>query len=370
MSGRPEEDGETGPEVDPDVDFDFAEPVLGFRIWALDDDGHLRGAAFDQLWTPGENVAVCRAGKPHPTAPVAGCRCGFNALHARPPKAYQYGPGYVAGAIAAWGEIEWHRTGFRAERACVLGLCWDDFTSEARKRTIERAAKRYGVEVVPQERIVSHAGQFAHSLAPATPPPPKLPRQDAPVAEADPLSTGRPGARGYWIGRHVLVERRSRELSIGLAPALAHRIRRDARIVSVAAGERVAEGDAVAVLYTPSGSFSIDAPHAGTVLVANSDVLRDPLLAAADLSEGGWVVTLRMRSHAVPEASPLIWGRRGREGYERFVARVGPDRMLDEVRLSRHLACKRVTCAEDAVSLMRERLRREAARANARLVAA
>lgn len=368
MSNDGSTDSSAGADGSTDFDFDFAEPVLGFRIWALGDDGKLRGAAHDQLWVPGENVAVCRARSPHPTAPVAGCRCGFNALHAHAPVASHYGPGYVAGAVAAWGDIEWHRTGFRAERACVLALCDDDHESAQVRATIARAALRYGVEVVPRNRLIEHASQFARSLAPAVP---QLSRRlMPPAAVPDPRSTGRAGSRGYWIGHHVVAEFEDRDLAIGLGSALARRIGSRSRLVSVVPGSAVAAGEAVAVLHTGSGSYSLDAPHAGTVLAVNEEVLAEPSLAAADMSEGGWVVKLRGSEKVRSEDSPLIWGRRGREGYERFVVRVGPERMLDEIALSRHIACVRVACAGDAVALMRERLNREAARAKSRYQAA
>jgi len=349
-------------------DFDYAEPVLGFRLWALGDDGGLSGVAHDALWERGENVAECRATPSHASVPHKNCRCGFNALHALPPQAWRYGPGYVAGAIAAWGDIEWHRTGFRAERACAIALCFDAGDRGATRSLVERAAARYGVAAVPRADLLEHASRFARSLAPARLP---IVRPSAPTAavQRDPRSVARTGARGYWVGRHVVVEHSRPELSVGVTPELSRLMTRDSRLIAVAEGTELSRGDAVAVIHTDRGSYSVVAPHSGRVIGLNAEVLTDPRLAAADLSEGGWIARLGSRDLR-GEDSPLIWGRRGREAHESFVARVGTAAAFDEIRLERHIACSRASCAEDALSLMRERLRRQAESAKARLEAA
>lgn len=346
----------------------YAEPVLGFRIWALRDD-KLHGAAYDQLWTRGENVAVCRRDSaPHETAPATGCRCGFNALHELPAPAWSSVGIYVMGAIAAWGEIEWHRTGFRAERACPIALCFDPANGAGRRAEVDAVAARYGIEAVPRAQLIEHASRFARSLAPPAPPPP-APVQPKPAPAGKRKLWEVAGGRGHWIARHVVADWWGGHVSVGVASGLAQRLDADARLLTLAPGSTVAEGDALAVLHTRSGSYAVASPVAGRVSGANGEVLDDPRLAAVEPSEGGWIVRLAPAGTLLDDC-PLVWGRRGREQYDAFLARIGDERILDDVRLSHHLAGSRLRCAEEAVSLMRERLRHQATRHARRLQAA
>ena len=351
-SGR----GERGP--------DFAEAVLGFRLWEMRGDA-LYGPAYDQRWVPGENVASCHVDQSH-HAPVADCRCGFNAYHHRLPRPSHYGDRYVAGAVAAWGEVEWHRTGFRAERGCAVALCFEAEDEGPRRAQIEAIARRYGVKAVRRVDLRVHAERFGRPLEPARPrnpaphPSPAGPRKLSLVA----------GGRGFWIGRHVIADwSPGGAVSVAMARGLSRHIDRSARLFTLAPGSKVAEGDALAVLHTANGSFAIDSPAAGQVSAINPEAVLDPFLATVDPSEGGWLVELRPEQLLLDEC-PLVWGRRGREQYEAFAERVGSERMLDEVRLSNHVASLRMSCAEDAVALMRERLQRQALRASERLQAA
>lgn len=341
---------------------DYVEPALGFRVWAVQGEA-LKGVAYPRAWKLGDNVASC--GERSHAAPAEHCRCGFNALHDLPPAATTYGGGYVAGAIAAWGEIELHRTGLRSEHACVIALCFDAGDSAERRAMIERVARAYGVEAVPRIRLREHASHFARSLDPRR----SRPRcASAPEIDPDKLRTVR-GGRGHWIGRHVLVDWWGGSVSIGAASALAGRVDDATRLLTLTAGAEVAEGDAVAVLHTASGSFTVASPSAGRIVAVNEEVLRDPRLACVEPSEGGWLVQLRPGAALLDEC-PLVWGRRGREQYDAFVARVGRERALEDIALSRHLAGTRIGCAEDAVSLIRQRLRSQAACHARRLQAA
>jgi glycine cleavage system H lipoate-binding protein len=343
---------------------DFAEPVLGFRIWELR-DGALFGPAYDQRWEPGENVSDCRGGGTKHVAPAKDCRCGFNAYHDRLPRPTLYGERYVAGAMAAWGEIEWHRAGFRAERACVVALCFDPKDGKARQAELEEVARSYGIQLVPRLQLRAHAERFGRTLGSPTPArPAKRIRQTT-----RPLSLV-PGGRGYWIGRHVIADWiPGGSMTVAMARALTRRVGNDARIVTITPGSEVAAGDAVAVLHSASGSFAIASPVAGVVTAINAEAISDPFLATVDPSEGGWLVELSPQGLLLDEC-PLVWGRRGREQYDGYTSRVGPDRALDDVRLAGHVASVRMSCAEDAVALMRRRLARQAERAAARLQAA
>jgi len=108
------------------------EPVLGWRLWSLCEDG-LESWAVDYRWRPGENVATCLdAGRRRcATAPGPGCLCGFWGLW-RPSLCVVRAcvapepPWHVLGLIAGWGSVALHgREGFRAERAGLRCLFTD-----------------------------------------------------------------------------------------------------------------------------------------------------------------------------------------------------------------------------------------------------
>lgn len=135
----------------------FVQPVVGFRVWRLDRDGTLLPRAVSALhwldvepWLPGRNDAVCvyegRSRAPH-RSPDGDCDCGLHACHevsqvARAARA----DGCIAGAIAAWGDLQVHRTGFRAQHAQIVALAMPErsaLTAPARA-----AARRYVVPLV------------------------------------------------------------------------------------------------------------------------------------------------------------------------------------------------------------------------------
>lgn len=175
---------------------DLVQPVVGFRRWLIE-DGLLRSTgAGKAIWDPGVTVAECETGRdktdpddapapePH-TAPGADCGCGIYAYHEpgiRRPDAMSRAmnglmrslasggtvsarPIEVAGAIAAWGGMEVHRDGFRAEKARVVALALDDECLEApeRRGLIEAAAAVYGAAAVPSYLLAEKA--YEHGIA-------------------------------------------------------------------------------------------------------------------------------------------------------------------------------------------------------------
>lgn len=130
--------------------------LAGLRIWPLQPYGRLRAAGFDILWPDGGRplTAACERGGGH-EAPAAGCTCGIYAWHPRPSSAETLfsecsrGGTAVAGVVVAWGAVEVHRTGFRAQHARPLA-----FFVESRRanrgygRRVRRLAQRHAAEVV------------------------------------------------------------------------------------------------------------------------------------------------------------------------------------------------------------------------------
>jgi len=117
--------------------------LYGVRKWTprQGEGGVIRlGGCYEhQTWeTAGQSTwARCRAGEGHPAgerAPAGGCTCGLYAMH---PRAISRQPGWsgksltmvtlngpleVVGIVEAWGRVQVHREGFRAEHARPVAL--------------------------------------------------------------------------------------------------------------------------------------------------------------------------------------------------------------------------------------------------------
>jgi hypothetical protein len=178
--------------------------VLGFRQWRVDDDLRLTSASNRGRWEPGVNDARCVPGPvgmdaPGHAAPHHACECGLDALHA---PTFWYGQDarddgslasamrrmsnavsglagdreYVAGLVVAWGRLEVHRDGFRAEHARVAAIA----VPEGRKLALvaRAVAHEYGVPAVPQAELERVAPEFGATvpkdLRPASRPEPGL----------------------------------------------------------------------------------------------------------------------------------------------------------------------------------------------------
>jgi hypothetical protein len=148
--------------------------VIGFRQWNVDGDLRLTSSAMQYAWTPGVNEAKCckGQGKPCKYAPNPKCECGLYALHA---PEFWYGDDaaiqgmsmftvggmsgmYVAGLLSAWGRMEVHHNGFRAQYAQPVAIAVPDRKRDA---AIARAvAAEYSLPTVPQSELERIAPEF------------------------------------------------------------------------------------------------------------------------------------------------------------------------------------------------------------------
>ncbi len=144
----------------------FAGRIEGIRAWSLSDDLELRGRGIgsSEGWAAdGEPTQAVCLDSNHP-APRSGCECGLYALH---PQARisdwveSFMTDGVAGVVEAWGRIELHQVGFRAEfaRPKLLFEPASHLISSERLTGIYAVARRYGVPVVPLSRP-EHAGEW------------------------------------------------------------------------------------------------------------------------------------------------------------------------------------------------------------------
>ncbi len=175
----------------------FSECVVGYRTWFADSHVTLWPIAKRRRpWVPGVNEARCKPGSwpslrfewslhhgrrvlepvPEHRAPDPDCECGLYSLR-YPPARWQddprYGaPPHVIGAVASWGLIQVHPTGFRAEYACVVSLAYHPGADPEKRAALERIAHRYRADLVPVaelERAASRHGTPLPDTLPAQP---------------------------------------------------------------------------------------------------------------------------------------------------------------------------------------------------------
>lgn len=153
----------------------FTAPIHGVRTWEVvpsrDGAPLLCGWAVNQVWPPGEPYrAICaatqfrrvpargRVREPH-LAPHPDCSCGIYAMHpnrldARRELLQKLGRCEscgVIGAIEAWGRIEVHASGFRAEHARPVAFYRCRTEREPSRAEIEQLAEAYGARIVELE---------------------------------------------------------------------------------------------------------------------------------------------------------------------------------------------------------------------------
>lgn len=182
---------------------DLTTEVIGYRQWRVTSDLELRAAHKRKaVWATGVNVAECHKSNdyimvyddedpPEPkrckSAPGQDCECGIYALYS--PDDFWYGKGgkawifgshaepdpLVSGVIVAWGEMEVHYSGFRAQYARAVALATPDSPRDA---VIAKAvADRYGVPLVPANELPRIAAEFGIDV-PETMRPPKPEKDD------------------------------------------------------------------------------------------------------------------------------------------------------------------------------------------------
>lgn len=255
----------------------------GFRTWMLDPGGTLipyTGAVGP--WTPGVNTASCGRGAAH-EAPGEGCTCGIYAFHDM--HRQLRGEPFV-GAIAAWGDMEVYRDGFRARHATVLALA-GDASAPAR-----RAAERYGVPIVPR-RALQPLAQLMTGALPAS-------LVELPAGRAPDWLARR---RGFAEAHQVWVEPASRVVTLGIGAGLRRWLGEDVRVEAVAGPERYV----VLRLRGSAGEVELPRLVRGGVLSLNPA----PAAAAGDPEGGCWIARVAP-SDWETDCRAFTWGAAGR----------------------------------------------------------
>jgi glycine cleavage system H lipoate-binding protein len=345
---------------------DLVEAVVGYRAWHIEPDGQLRPWTFTALpWQPGVNTAVCARDVRH-APPVGDCMCGLYALTDPADRRLDFRADQAVGAIAAWGELEVHRTGFRAEHACVTALALPERAGYEQREALARAAERYGVPLVAADRLSDEALRHGAALpedfvAPA----PAWPRRrggapgamGAPIAAripaVDPAAFGT-AARGIALDAHLWVETALGAVVVGVTRALAGGLVAEPALTLPQPGASLEAGDLIATLRSPAGTFGVWAPVGGSVLAVNPRLAADPGLLARDPEGAGWLLRLAPRDWDA-EASAVTWGTRADRDYAAVLKRDEEARgdAFADVRLERLRALPPVKNAADVLAHLR-----------------
>jgi glycine cleavage system H lipoate-binding protein len=348
---------------------DFVQAVVGYRAWHLEDDGTLRPWTFSALpWDPGVNQAVCARDVRH-AAPVEDCMCGLYALTDPADRRLDFRADQAVGAIAAWGDMEVHRTGFRASHACVTALALPDGAGYEMREALARAARRYGVPLVAADALsdeaLKHGAPLPEEMFPAAPPPASWPgrRRDAAqrfarptVPAVDPAGFGA-AARGIALDAHLWVETALGAVVVGLTHALAAGLGEAPKVTLPEPGAALEAGDLVATVRVGDGgggTFGIWAPVGGAVLAVNPKLAEDPALLARDPEGAGWLLRLAPRDWS-GEAGAVTWGAAAPRHYAAMLERDATARgdAFADVRLERLRALPPVRSAADVLALLR-----------------
>ncbi len=344
---------------------DFLQAVVGYRAWHVEEDGLLRPWTFMALpWQPGANRAVCARDVRH-APPVADCMCGLYALTDPADRRLDFRADQAVGAIAAWGDLEVHRSGFRAEHACVTALAVPDRAGFEQREALARAAERYGVPLVAADRLsdeaLRHGAPLPDDLWAPSPswPPPRRRAGGAREAQAlarvpavDPAAFGT-AARGIALDAHLWVETALGAVVVGLTSALARDLGAGLTLTLPEPGAALEAGDPAATVSTAAGTFGIWAPVGGSVLAVNPRLVEDPDLLARDPEGAGWLLRLAPRDWE-RDAPAVTWGAAADRHYAAIVARDAErgDAFAD-VRLERLRALPPVHSAGDVLAHLR-----------------
>lgn len=167
----------------------FSECVIGFRAWGADGNQQLWPMTRHRRpWVPGINTARCecrtssslrfewtwqdgrRVLEPAAAheAPDEECSCGLYSLR-RPRREWFVRPELsvpprVIGAVASWGRMQVHDSGFRAEHACVIAIARHHAAAREAVQELARIASRYRVELVFVDELKDAAARYGSPL--------------------------------------------------------------------------------------------------------------------------------------------------------------------------------------------------------------
>lgn len=147
---------------------DLIEPVVAFRKWRVV-DGRLRSLYEPVFWLDAMQQAECRAphrGYPPHDAPQTGCTCGIYASHEPDYEFPTIDFRGVSGIVTAWGNIEVHAEGFRAQFVQVEALSLYERWSDRQAEAVRTAAEELGLDLVDLYDLEAAVARYGARLDP------------------------------------------------------------------------------------------------------------------------------------------------------------------------------------------------------------
>ena len=279
---------------------DFVEPIVGYRAWRPD-GGALApwsaGRVGAGAWTPGVNEATCLHVGAHPgqAPPVPDCSCGLYALADLGDRRLR--PAHEAvGAIVAWGDVEVHATGFRAQYAAVVALGIPERCGAEHRAELEAAAARYGVRAVAVDHLRDAALEYGRPVAFDAILLPRA-RSAIRIRRAPVPALGAQGTQGIALDEHLDVTIERGGIALRPTEPLAREMKGAAPEWVAPAGTTLAAGD----VFARASGFALRTPAGGVVGEAGVEA---------------WIAPARWDE----DAQAIEWGTRGRRLYSSELA--------------------------------------------------
>jgi hypothetical protein len=147
---------------------DLVTPLVAFRSWRIS-GGRLVSPFIPCRWDGRVMHAACYdanrtltrgtgwLAEPH-TSPDPRCQCGIYGYFEPGPRSW-YGEAYwCEGIVTAWGLIEVHRDGFRAEHARVEALATPEHRFPHAEDAVREAAQALGVPLIAAAELRRFSG--------------------------------------------------------------------------------------------------------------------------------------------------------------------------------------------------------------------
>lgn len=255
---------------------DFVQAAVGYRSWHLSASGELTSLTAAGAWRPGVNRAVCHRGLEH-RAPAAGCECGLYALHRHRDRQWMpSGVNAIHGAVAAWGDLEVHDTGFRAEFARVVALALPELAQSELRTRGTLAAALHGVPLVTPANLRAAAVEHGLEL-PATVVPARAPQSKEPL---------------YVHPAHHVWARLEKDgrVRVGVTSVMAEVLTSSPELTWMApVAMHLEQGDDLAVASGRLGDVVVRSPVAGVVSELNGVHIYAPHTLRRSPYRTGWV---------------------------------------------------------------------------------